>query len=188
MPRPARARPADAHGRGNRQTVFIHPGEDRDHPDPASPSAALLVGAAIALSTGVQLAVYAVGMFVASDHDIHRSQGVKASLVSVSIVAAARLVVGFAVALATRRSVRRTKVGAIALCALSVLSIPIFWAGGPAIFGGLAAWLGGLTKDGQPDTGAARAFGIVGLVAAVLNVVAILVLTLGHVATKGYGT
>ena len=69
-----------------------------------------------------------------------------------------------------------------------MLSIPIFWAGGPAIFGGLAAWLGGLTKDGQPHTGAARGFGVVGLVAAVLNVVAILVLTLGNVATKGYGT
>jgi hypothetical protein len=153
-----------------------------------SPSAALLVGAAIALSTGVQIAVYAIGMFVASDHDIHRSQGVKAALVSISVVAAICLAVGFAIALATRRPASRSKVGAIALGALSVLSIPIFWAGGPAVFGGLAAWLGGLTKDGEPHTGAARAFGIVGLVAAVLNVVAILVLTLGGVATKGYGT
>ena len=41
-----------------------------------SPSAGLLVGTAIGLSTGVQLAVYAIGMFVASNHDIHRSQGV----------------------------------------------------------------------------------------------------------------
>src|SRR5664279_2044812 len=152
-----------------------------------SPSAALLVGAAIALSTGVQIAVYAIGMFVASNHDIHRSQGVKAALVSASVVAAVALAVGFAIALTTRRPASRSKVGAITLGALSVLSIPIFWAGGPAIFGGLAAWLGGLTKDGQPHTGAARAFGIVGLVAAVLNVVAILVLTLGNVATKGYG-
>ena len=152
-----------------------------------SPSAALLVGAAIALSTGVQIAVYAIGMFVASNHDIHRSQGVKAALVSASVVAAVALAVGFAIALTTRRPASRSKVGAITLGALSVLSIPIFWAGGPAIFGGLAAWLGGLTKDGQPHTGAARAFGIVGLVAAVLNVVAILVLTLGNLASKGYG-
>jgi hypothetical protein len=153
-----------------------------------SPSAALLVGAAIALSAGVQFAVFAIGMFVANDRDIHRSEGVKASLVSISVVAAICLVVGFAIALATRRSAIRSKVGAIALGALSVLSIPIFWAGGPAIFGGLAAWLGGLTKDSQPHTGAARAFGIVGLVAAVLNVIAILVLTLGNLATNGYGT
>jgi hypothetical protein len=153
-----------------------------------SPSAPLLVGAAIALSTGVQLAVFAVGMFVASNHDIHRSQGVKASLVSSAVVAAVCLAVGFAIALTTHRSASRSKVGAITLGALSVLSIPIFWAGGPAIFGGLAAWLGGLTKDGQPHTGTARAFGIVGLVAAVLNVVAILVLTLGNLATNGYGT
>ena len=152
-----------------------------------SPSAILLVGGAIALSTGVQIAVFAIGMFVASDHDIHRSEGVKASLVSVSIVAAICLAVGFAMALATRRPAGRSKIGAITLGALSVLSIPIFWAGGPAIFGGLAAWLGGLTKDGPPHTGAPRAFGLVGLVVAVLNVVAILVLTLGNVATKGYG-
>jgi hypothetical protein len=152
-----------------------------------SPSTALVLGAAIGLTTGVQLAVFAIGMFVASDHDIHRSEGVKASLVSVSVVAAICLAVGFAIALATRRAAGRSKVGAIALGALSVLSIPIFWAGGPAIFGGLAVWLGGLTKDGHPHTGAARAFGIVGLVAAVLNVVAILVLTLGNLAINGYG-
>jgi hypothetical protein len=151
-----------------------------------SPSAALLVGAAIALTTGVQLVVFAVGMFVASDRDIDRDQGVRASLVSLSVVAAVCLVVGFAVALATRRSADRGKVGAIVLGALSVLAIPVFWAGGPAIFGGLAAWLGGLTRDGHPHTGAARAFGIVGLVAAVLNVVAILVLTVGNVAINGY--
>ena len=151
-----------------------------------SPSAALLVGGAIALTVGVQVAVFGIGMFVASDHDIHRSQGVKSGLVSLSVVAAVCLAVAFAIALVTGRPASRSKVGAIALGALSVLSIPVFWAGGPAIFGGLAAWRGGLTKDGQPHTGAARAFGIIGLVAAVLNVVAILVLTLGNVAIKGY--
>jgi hypothetical protein len=151
-----------------------------------SPSAALLIGAAIALSAGVQIAVFAIGMFVASNHDIHRSEGVKASLESSSLVVAICLAVGFAIALGTGRSATRGKVGAIVLGALSVLSIPIFWAAGPAIFGSLAAWRGGLTKDGRPQTGVARAFGIIGLVAAVLNVVAILVLTLGNVATKGY--
>jgi hypothetical protein len=151
-----------------------------------SPPAALLVGAAIGLSTGVQLVVFAIGLVVASDHDIHRSEGVQASLASVAVVAAVCLAVGFAIALATRRSAGRSKVGAIALGGLSVLSIPIFWAGGPAIFGTLAAWLGGLTRDGQPHTGAARTFGIVGLVVAVLNVVAILVLTVGNVAINGY--
>jgi hypothetical protein len=152
-----------------------------------SPSAALLVGSLTALSAGVDIVVYAIGMFVASDHDIHRSQGVEAALVSAALVAAVCLVVGLAIAFATRRSGSRSKVGAIALGALSVLSLPIFWAGGPAIFGGLAAWLGGLTREGHPHRGAARAFGIVGLVAAVLNVVAVLVLTLGNLATHGYG-
>ncbi len=151
-----------------------------------SPSTALLVGAAIGLTTGVQLAVFGIGMFIASDHDIHRSQGVRASLLSLAVIGAVCLAVGFAIALTTHRSAGRSKVGAIALGALSVLSIPVFWAGGAAIFGGLAAWLGGLTKDGQPHTGAARAFGIVGLVVAVLNVVAILVLTLGNIVINGY--
>ena len=151
-----------------------------------SPSAALLVGAAIALSAGVQLAVFGILMFVASDAEIEGSQGVKASLVSISVVAAVCLAVGFAIALATRQPPARSKVGAIVLGALSVLSVPVFWAGGPAIFGGLAAWLGGLTKDGHPHTGAARAFGVIGLVLAVLNVVAIMVLTLGNIATNGY--
>jgi hypothetical protein len=153
-----------------------------------SPSTALFVGAAIGLTLGVQLAVFAIGMFVASDHDIHRSEGVRAALVSASVVGAVCLAVGFAIALATRRSAGRSKVGAIALGALSVLSIPIFWAGGPAIFGSLAVWLGGLTRDGHPHTGAARSFGLVGLVVAVLNVVAILVLTLGNLAINGYST
>jgi ABC-type dipeptide/oligopeptide/nickel transport system permease component len=151
-----------------------------------SPSAALLVGTAIALSTGVQLVVFGIGLFVASDEDINREQGVKASLVSIAVVAAACLAIGFAIALASRRAGRSGTGGAIALGALSVVSIPIFWAGGPAIFGSLAAWLGGLTKEGRPQTGAARTFGVVGLVLAVLNVVAVLVLTLGSVATNGY--
>jgi hypothetical protein len=153
-----------------------------------APSAALVVGTAIALSAGVQFAVFAIGMFVASQHDIHRTDGVKASLVSSSLVAGIFLIVGFGITLSTRRSARGSKVAAITLGALSVLSIAIFWASGPAIFGSLAAWLGGLTKDGHPQTGTARAFGIVGLVAAVLNVIAILVLTLGYLAMHGYGT
>lgn len=151
-----------------------------------SPPAALVIGAAVGLTTGVQLAVFGIGMVVASDVDIHRSEGVKASLVSLAVVAAVCLAVGAAIALATRRPAGRSKAGAITLGALSVLSIPIFWAGGPAIFGSLAVWLGGLTRAGRPHTGAARAFGIVGLVVAVLNVVAILVLTVGNVAINGY--
>lgn len=167
------------------QTKAYSVGTSRAH---RSPSGAVLVGTAIALSAGIQVVVFAIGMFVASDHDIHRSEGVKASLESSSLVAAICLAVGFAIAFLTRRPASRSKIGAIGLGVLSVLSIPIFWAGGPAIFGSLAAWRGGLTRDGEPQTGVARAFGIVGLVAAVLNVVAILVLTLGSLATNGYSS
>ncbi|MBV9593943.1 MAG: hypothetical protein JO147_09155 [Actinobacteria bacterium] len=149
-------------------------------------SPAWLVGAAIALSTGVQLAIFGVGMFVASKHDINKSEGVKGALESMSVVGAVCLAVGLTIALTTRSTARRGKIAAITLGALSVLSIPVYWAGGPAIFGSLAVWRSGLTENGQPRTGAARAFGIIGLVAAVLNVVAILVLSVGSVSTKGY--
>ena len=151
-----------------------------------APSAAAVVGGAIGLSTGVQLAVFGIGMVVASDHEINRDEGIKDSLVSVSVVAAVALAVGFGIALATHRSSSRSRIGAIVLGALSVLSVPVFWAGAPAVFGSLAAWLGGLTRNGRPHTGAARAFGVIGLVVAVLNVLAILVLTLGSVLIDGF--
>jgi hypothetical protein len=51
--------------------------------------------------------------------------------------------------------------------------VPLFWSGAPAIFGAAAAWLGGLTRGTQPQSGAARAFGIIGFVIAILGVVAV---------------
>lgn len=58
------------------------------------------------------------------------------------------------------------------LGALSLISVPFFWSGIPAVFRASAAWLAALTKGGQPQTGAARAFAIIGFVVAVLVVVA----------------
>jgi hypothetical protein len=150
-------------------------------------TAPLLVGGAILLTTGFQLIQSGVGMFVASDHDIHRSEGVQSELISCAVVGAVVLVIAFAIALSTYRSAGKARVAAIVLGALSVLSLPVFWAGGPAIFGSLAAWLGGLTRDSRPQSGAARAFGIVGLVLAILDVVAVVILTIGALVTKGYG-
>jgi hypothetical protein len=58
---------------------------------------------------------------------------------------------------------------------LGILSVPalaFFWCGMPALLGAAAARLAGLTRDGQPVSGAPRVFGIVGLVFALLNPVA----------------
>jgi hypothetical protein len=66
----------------------------------------------------------------------------------------------------------KARIGAIVLGALALVSAPLFWSGAPAAFGASAAWLAGLTKGAQPQTGVARAFGIIGFVVAVLVVVA----------------
>jgi hypothetical protein len=48
----------------------------------------------------------------------------------------------------------------------------VFWSGAPAVLGASAAWLGGLARGSHPQVGAARGFGIVGMVIAVLIIVA----------------
>ncbi|MFI7586350.1 hypothetical protein ACIB24_04685 [Spongisporangium articulatum] len=149
-------------------------------------SAPVLVGGTILLSTGFQLIVFGIGMFVASQAEIDRDEGVRASLVSISVVAAVSLVIAFAVSLSCRGVASRAAIGAVALGALAVISLPAFWAGAPAIFGANAAWLGGLTIGSTPQRGAARGFAIVGLVVAVLNAVAIPVLTGGSLIMHGY--
>lgn len=63
--------------------------------------------------------------------------------------------------------------GAIVLGVLSILTLPAFFSGAPAAFGAVAAVRAGLTRGGQPATGAARGFGIAGLVVAVLVIVAV---------------
>jgi hypothetical protein len=63
----------------------------------------------------------------------------------------------------------RARVGAIVLGALSVPALAFFWCGMPALLGAAAARLAGLTRGTTPLGGAARVFGLVGLVLAVLN-------------------
>ena len=63
--------------------------------------------------------------------------------------------------------------GAIVLGILSILTLPTFFSGAPAAFGAVAAVRAGLAKGGQPTTGVARGFGIVGIVVAVLVIVAV---------------
>lgn len=63
--------------------------------------------------------------------------------------------------------------GAIVLGILSILTLPVFFSGAPAAFGAVAAVKAGFAKGGQPATGAARGFGVAGIVIAVLVIIAV---------------
>lgn len=69
----------------------------------------------------------------------------------------------------TRRPAR-TKAGAILYGALAVPTLVLFFSGTPGMFGATAAFLAGLTRDRQPEAGVPRAFGVLGLVVAILNI------------------
>ena len=63
--------------------------------------------------------------------------------------------------------------GAVVLGVLSILSLPVFFSGAPASLGAMAAVRAGFARGGSPTTGAPRAFGIAGIVIAVLIIVAV---------------
>lgn len=65
--------------------------------------------------------------------------------------------------------------GAIVLGPLAIITLPFFWSGAPATLGAGAAWLGGLVRGSHQQTGAAHGFGIVGLVIAVMVIIATVV-------------
>ena len=134
-------------------------------------SPALLVGGAFALSTVLSVLMH-VGQIVFTDADPYSPSGAVESIVATSIVGGAGLVLALAIALPLSRDPERARVGAIVLGSLSVVSLAVFWSGAPAVLGAAAAWLGGLAKGSHPQTGTARAFGVVGLVIAILVIVA----------------
>ena len=135
-------------------------------------SAPLLVGGAFVLTT-IVIICFQVGEIVFTDKDPNRPEGPIESIASISVVGGAALLVALAVGLSLVRNPARAKVGAIVLGALALVTVPFFWSGAPAVLGASAAWLAGLTKGGQPQSGAARAFGIIGFVVAILAVVAV---------------
>jgi hypothetical protein len=134
-------------------------------------SPAVLVGGAFALTTLLSIAFH-VGELVFTDHDPHAPTGPIASIQSVALVGSIALAIALAIAIPLSRDADRAKTGAIILGVLTIVSLPVFWSGAPAAFGATAAWLGGLARGSHPQTGAARGFGIVGLVVVVLDIVA----------------
>ena len=84
-------------------------------------------------------------------------------------------ILGLVVALVLGKALKGEKAarGAIVLGILSILTLPTFFSGAPAAFGAVAAVRAGFAKGGQPVAGAARGFGIAGIVVAVLVIVAV---------------
>lgn len=134
-------------------------------------SPAVLVGGTFALTTLLNIAFH-VGEILFTDHDPYASAGPVESIESVALVGGIGLVLALAIAVPLSRDPHRAKVGAIVLGALAIVTLPVFWSGAPAVLGAAAAWLGGLARGSYPQTGAARGFGIVGLVIAILEIVA----------------
>jgi hypothetical protein len=134
-------------------------------------SPAVLVGGTFALTTLLTIAFH-VGEILFTDHDPHAPEGPIASIQSVAVVGGIGLVLALAIAVPLSRDPHRAKVGAIVLGALAIITLPVFWSGAPATLGASAAWLAGLARGSHPQAGAARGFGIVGIVIAVLTIVA----------------
>jgi hypothetical protein len=134
-------------------------------------SPSLLVGGTFALTTLLSIAFH-VGEILFTDHDPHAPDGPIASIESTALVGVIGLVLALAIAVPLHHDPHRSKVGAIVLGALAVITLPVFWSGAPAVLGASAAWLGGFARGSHPQAGAARGFGVVGIVLAVLQIIA----------------
>jgi hypothetical protein len=134
-------------------------------------SPAVLVGGTIALTYLLSIAIH-VGEILFTDHDPHAPDGAIESIQSTAVVGGIGIVLALAIALPLARDPHRAKVGAIVLGILAIITLPVFWSGAPAALGASAAWLGGLARGSHPQAGAARGFGIVGIVIVVLQIVA----------------
>ena len=134
-------------------------------------SPVVLVGGTFALTTLLSIVLH-VAEILFTDHDPHAPEGPIASIQSVGVVGGIGLVLALAIAIPLSRDPHRARVGAIVLGVLAILALPVFWSGAAATLGASAAWLGGLARGSHPQTGAPRGFGIVGIVLAVLQIVA----------------
>ena len=131
----------------------------------------LLVGGTFALTTLLAIAFH-VGEILFTDHDPHAPDGPIVSIQSTALVGSIGLVLALAIAVPLSRTPHSAKIGAIVLGSLAIITLPVFWSGAPAVLGASAAWLGGFARGSHPQTGAARGLGVVGIVIAVLQIVA----------------
>ena len=142
----------------------------------AVPGPALVLGAFL-LTTGLNIASE-LGAIAFAGADPNAPEGPLESIVAIALLGGAALLITFAVAIPSAKDPARARIGAIILGVLALLSLIVFWSGAPASLGAGAAWLAGFGRGAAPQTGAARGFGVVGLVVVVLVLV---VMTAGHV-------
>ncbi|CAM3849553.1 hypothetical protein [Smaragdicoccus niigatensis] len=110
-----------------------------------------------------------VAIILITNVDPHKPEGPIESITGIAMFGSLALIVALAIGFALRGP--RSNIAAIVLGALAVITLPFFWSGAPATFGAAAAWRAGFVQGGEPQTGAARGFGIVGIVVAVLVIV-----------------
>lgn len=134
-------------------------------------SGPVLLGGVFLLTVGIGIA-FNIADIVVNNVDANRPEGPIDSIRTIAVVSIAALAIALAIVLPLRSDPDKARFGAIVLGLLSLISLPFFWSGAPAIFGAASAWLAGLVTGVQPQTGVARGFGVVGLVIAVLLVVA----------------
>lgn len=133
---------------------------------------AVLVGGAFALTTVANTIFHVVFSIWDIREDFGASDLSPESQLPVIVVLG---MLGLLAALGLGRyfSGTRTHRGAVVLGALSILTLPVFFSGAPASFGAMAAVKAGFARGGSPATGAARGFGIAGIVVVGLIVVAV---------------
>jgi len=141
------------------------------------PFAKVLVGGVYVVCVLGMIALF-TGEIVFTERDPHRSDGPVESMIAISILGTAALVIGVGLLVWLVRTPERAKVGSYLLLALAVVTIAFFWSGAPGILGACAAACAGLTRGGRPLSGGARVAGIIGAFIALLNIV----LTIGGVA------
>lgn len=134
------------------------------------PSGPVLVAAAYVVCVLGLIAVF-LGEIAFSDQDPHRSQEPIDSIISVGLAGTTSLVIGVGLTLWLVSTPERARIGALVLGTLSVITLPFFWSGAPAVLGACAAWLAGVTRGARVLGGAARVAGIVGVFVVLLNIV-----------------
>lgn len=138
------------------------------------PSYPVLLGVVVAVCTG-GMALNLVGAMAYGVVD-EGPRTLEQQLTGVLGFGALGLVVSLLAAAVLGRTPARRRAGAAVLGVLAVVSLVFFFSGLPGMLGATAAYLAGLTRGTGPVEGAPRAFGLVGLAIAVLNV---LVCTVG---------
>ncbi len=115
--------------------------------------------------------LFFLGVILLTDQDPYASQGPVESIVSIAVVGNVVTAIALGLALGLGRDAGRARVVSVVLGVLSVLSLVVFWSGGPVVLGAAAAWCAGLSRDRTPLSGAPRVAGLVGTFVALLALV-----------------